>query len=743
MNLCRCTLSLLAMSSLGCQRPAPTVAPAAAHQQPEAATVPVATITLTHIGSAEATYPPDYFSPDGRYTAYDQTSTCDIYEDGTFVGSVSSAEARLHGYAYPCTAWVEPWLGRRLSRDGRVVATVEPGAVVVDDGAQRVRIAVQRVQAMALDPQGGRVATVDVDGRFDVWDVATQAKLSRIALDDVVPGRDTETEVQLAWPDKDVVLLLPQEQDTPLCEDLYDEDPESDDACRGYGELEQPILEVSWSPTTGFGAKELIQHFAEETAVLDPVSGCTYWQFGSADDRAGYNSEWQGCDIHGSVFEDSEIGAMVRALSNAEEMDSESRDSTLTWTDGQAPVLVSEETCESCVPAEYTVTATEVPSLEQDELSAPEDLRSFECTVYGIDDDGGLVASCSACPMDPDYDEDDEDWKDDDELPPCTESPAIAPDCYSQEISPDGRWDVRECTEGKGDVVIVQPLPTGGPKRLGTDPDLYATWTRESSLWVQEADGLVLRRGPKLAVAHRIEGGSLVAATLARQLGLEVITVADRLQIVRTEDLTVVFELGRPSTKPISSAALDQGGARLAAIVDGRIHMVDLADGQWSEAIAAPTVKHLAWSQDGRVLFGGATSGAPERAWTRQGTVTELPVALVKVDGALDPTWRWSATEEYFVRVIDGAELWVDDDGLVIPETGLFDGAHELLEDLVFSAGNDPLCSPILHAADHPDLFERTDLAELFFSGAPLPNALVVPLDHEALEPRCEPSPPK
>jgi WD40 repeat protein len=183
------------------------------------------------------------------------------------------------------------------------------------------------------------------------------------------------------------------------------------------------------------------------------------------------------------------------------------------------------------------------------------------------------------------------------------------------------------------------------------------------------------------------------------------------------------------STLPVDydvvDAALSPDGERVAVLGEDRVRIFAVESGTLLVRFIEPDANHLAFAQDGRLLFTGA-SDAPELAWNSW-TGEPVPDGLVGLrDGTLDPTWRWLVVgHDRVVRVVDGLALNLGSDWAMLDD-GRFAGTPPLerTRDRTFRVG-EALAVPNCSFADLERWLHRPQLLEDFFAGRPIAPAVV------------------
>lgn len=733
-------LPLLALTALACKvTPAPIVVTTPPPVPKPKAPEPVPTIVLEHIGSEAVEYPPDVYSLDGRYVGYDNEDYCSIYDEGTYSGQITEEQAETRGIPYPCGDWISADDAIKVSRDGLTELTItDDDNFLVQRGESKIVIPCDDCSTVfwTMGPAGNRFASADEDGTIRVWDVADGTVAHTFDVETVAPDWSDEHFIELAWPEPDALYMLValKVEELPSCYDLSDEEVEEGVECwDDYDGVRRELNLLRWDEAGGLRIEEELEHYdASESAFLDPVSGCVFYQDGESDDRTGMWGVWQGCSIDYQIYDDDD--GYDDGYDEYREEEEE-----YYWLAAAEPLLIREWSCSGCWPFEGGLEAIAVPSLDEFERTAPELTRTWECDVHGAGDDGELQASCMHCASPPDYDP----WEDelpDEELPECTFSPEPSADCDVESLSPDGRWRIVACDTDDG---VTTTMVTGDGRHTqllarGED-DPHYEWTRESHLLVEEEASVVLRSAKDGATAARFDGARLVPTVMGLQHGLFVVAAPGKLTVVRSKDRKHIGELKVARKAVASVAAIDEKTERVAFFTGDEVHIARLEEPTVDTRIAADDIEYLAFAQDGKRLFAGVDETAATDAWTIGGEPLEVPEYLESPMGYLDPTWRW-ATEygDEWTRSIDGLELDIDPDGALLADVGLYTGEPRQLHDQVFLAGDDALCSPLVVASDHPGVFERPNLVADFFAGKPMPTEIELPVDHPALESRCD-----
>ncbi|MEM6989487.1 MAG: hypothetical protein AAF721_03290 [Myxococcota bacterium] len=701
---------------------------------------PVA-VELTFLGVRSVEEPPMFFEATGRFTGYLNGDDCEIFDYGEYVGDTTREASQLAGRPFPCDDWIDGEALQRWSVDGTVSVTAEDDRIVARRSNRDARTLCEGCPSvgLAVSPDGASAVTATPTGELHLWNTITAERRDIGAVATLVPDWNPDDGVQLAWPDKTGLVVLVSRSGLPLCDEVDVDSAEVEEGVTcDWETLGHEATELRWSPSTTLVVKEGYQHFASDgPPVLNPVDGCVYYEAEISDGRADIYGVWDGCELDGPSFSerygDDEDDWRMRVVKPH-------------WSGPDGRLLVEETDCEGCSEHSGHFRVLQLPDMVTDVIEAPSGLSYWTCDFDGMTDDGP-VTRCEACPLPPDIgaegghdDEDDADDDDDgleDDEPDCVMTPAAPVGCDIMSRSPDGRAHVRVCERGDGEETILQAGSGATVTLAGSDVSNSATWTRESNLAFTVSGSVALMRGRDGEQLARIEHARHIDATLGHELGVVLVQSGRDVRVVTTTDGKTAAVIEGVGNADVTAAAIGPSRRLVALGFGTEVRIVDLPTMKRTRVQTTQAPRHLAWSADATQLYAGKDDASPAWAWTRAGEKAELPRILTERSGELDPTWRWRVSYDIVTRVSDGRSLHYDEGGVLLHEVGLYSGEHELLSDQVFIAGDDPLCSPIIQADDHPDLFERDDLARAFFAGERFPERISVPAGHPALETRC------
>jgi hypothetical protein len=260
------------------------------------------------------------------------------------------------------------------------------------------------------------------------------------------------------------------------------------------------------------------------------------------------------------------------------------------------------------------------------------------------------------------------------------------------------------------------PLVGGDSPKLLLRDDTPPTWQWGKQALLLAGKGGVQRFDADGERLDHWPDRTHLPARLDTELGL-VLTLDDAgMQVLELDTGKPLVELPLPRAGP-SAAAFTQDGSRLA-VLDGRVVIHDLRGDEAPRVLPlSEPSSELAWRQDGAVIFLSNYPSQPK--WALNVNTGEL-LDAPNIHGECDPTWRWSYGSMSLTRLLDGATLYLGDEGSVLAEDGRFMGPLDGLGEVhVRPTGSFDLTVDPTPLYELEDELRDEQLLERFIRGEP------------------------
>jgi WD40 repeat protein len=658
-------------------------------------------VQFPYLGSAPSKWT---FAPQGHWVAEPAFGGCDIWdiETGFRLGEWTDPKVD------PCKQWPSPHVALGLSvepssYDSAFTATIAKANLeILANGTQVRTLECRRcaeVRAFDWEPRGHRLAVVREGGALEIWDADSGTR--RATLSKRAPlGKDEHLDsMRVAWSPLGVLVSYDFKREM-----MGSNKP--DGAHWGFDWYTQVQI---WSES-GKLLHEFLSGDTMNFVLIDPAQ---QWLFVISDHPKPQYEYGESLNVYSLVGKSSALAweDFDRTTEETTEYLSSGGhwrvDASTTWLADYAEEVFHEGEWAyglAVLQAEPTPSFARIELLRDDEDEL--DHEKVSMRPYGHHAGTSVL-----------------DWSyegvNGGRIEHRAFEPSI-PDCELVDVSPDLAIELLRC------AAEMRVRSRGQTRGLGLAPDSRWIWGRSGWLAVEHGGHLVvLDAGLQILVDRR--DSALLDAALAN--------THDLLGLRSAE----AFELFAPLTNSSSlrdehvvvDAALSPDGKRVATLGNETVRIFAVDDGTLLVRFDEPNAKHLAFAQDGRLLFTG-TNDAPERAWNSW-TGESVPDGVVTVpDGTLDPTWRWSIVgHDRVVRMLDGLALNLGPNWAMLHD-GRFVGTppREHTRDRTYRIG-EALAVPNCSFTDLEPRLHRPQLLEDFFAGRPIAPA-VVPFDEVA-----------
>ncbi|HVH97589.1 MAG TPA: hypothetical protein VM869_02725 [Enhygromyxa sp.] len=641
--------------------------------------------------------------PHGNWLAEPSDDGCDVWdiESGLRLGPWNEPSID------PCTQWPAPELvlGYGVdpnSFDGALTAAIAKANVEISSAGAVVQTLECRgcaeVRAFAWEPRGHRLALVREGGGVELWDADTGQRRATLSKRAQLDKRERIDAIRIAWSSLGVLVSHDVKRPNGRTKSKHNYEADFFD---WHTQIE--LWNDSGTSVQAFRSND---DRVMDLAFTDPTR---QWLLVIHDDPNPFYELGQSLAVYPLAGRHSALAWEDWDRSIPDEM-TEYQSSGGHWRVDASTMWLADYTEATLYGGEWAfglaVLRTEpTPAFERLELLRDDEEAlahdGFELQAFGHAAGKAVI-----------------EWAYVDANGQRVEHGALdpaSPDCDRVDVSPDLAIELLRCP--------AELRVRSGSRSRTFSRNSEWLWGRGGWLAIEHGGRLtVLDAGLEVLVDRR---GSMIDAALANTHDLLALQDEDVFELLdpRTNSSVVQIE------QRVRAAALSPDGKRVATLGEREVRVFAVESGtllaRWDE----PAAQRLAFSQDGRLLFTGGR--APERAWNSY-TSELVTEGVVRVEGTLDPSWRWSMSgHDRVVRTLDGLALTLGPNWAMLDD-GRFVGTPpiERTRDRTFRVG-EALALPSCDFADLEPWLHRPQLVEDFFAGRPIAPA-VVPFDQVA-----------